>query len=41
MSRYTRWVSYGLGHKGLKSKVFERRNKRSFRKWLRRTGRKG
>lgn len=39
MSRYSRFVAYGLG--GRKSQLFERRSKRSFRRWLRHTGRKG
>lgn len=38
MSRYSRFVPYGLGHQGLKSREFERRSKRSFRRWLRRKG---
>lgn len=33
---YKRFVNYGLGHKELRSKEFERRDKKSFRKWMRR-----
>lgn len=33
---YTRFVSYGLGRTGLRSREFERRDKRSFRRWMRR-----
>lgn len=36
--RYRRHVAFGLGHKGMKSREFERRDKRSFRRWMRRRG---
>jgi len=34
--RYTRFLSYGLGRHSYRSHEFERRSKRSFRKWSRR-----
>lgn len=33
---YTRFLPFGLEHHSLKSREFERRSKKSFRKWLRR-----
>jgi hypothetical protein len=33
---YERLVSYGLSRKDIKSRTFERRSKRSFRRWTRR-----
>ena len=36
MTDYTRFVPYGVGRKGLRSKPFERRSKPSYRKWRRR-----
>lgn len=35
---YTRFVPFGLGRRGMRSQGFERRDKRSFRRWLRRRG---